>query len=295
MVSARVASFELLASALLFGLSAWLAKRATQSLSGSEVAFWRFVIGLVFVFGQSWLRRVPLAFHRYDILFLRGLFGAGAGLLYFLALAEIPVGTATLLNCTSPVFAALAAVVFLRERMPWARTAALAVAGLGVVLVVVGQGATLGGPYAWQLAALASGLMAGGAVVTIRAARRYNGAWEIFFFFNLMGLVATTPFALRSWVWPDGGTWLLLLVMGAVMTLAQVLMNHALGAAPASYAAAVIPLTPVTSFALGMTFDGEMITTLSLCGGALTLLGVTWVARQNAGVAAAPPQASGTS
>ena len=67
-VKSRLAPLELFSSALLFGLSAWLAKRATRELSGSEVAFWRFVIGLVFVFGQLWVRQVPLRFQRYDIL-----------------------------------------------------------------------------------------------------------------------------------------------------------------------------------------------------------------------------------
>ena len=158
----------------------------------------------------------------------------------------------------------------------------MGVAGLGVVLVVTGQGATLGGEYGWQAAALASGVMAGGAVVTIRAARRYNGPWEIFFFFNFMGLLATAPFAFNAWVWPDGNTWALLLVMGTVLTVAQILMNHALGLADASYAAALIPLTPVTSFTLGFAFDGEAVTVLSVAGGVLTLLGVTCVALQDA-------------
>lgn len=273
---------ELFAAAILFGCAAFVAKRATRTIDGAQVAFLRFGIGLAFVLLQSWVRRVPLRPVRWGLLVLRGFFGGVAVLLYFLSLNELPVGTATLLNCTSPAFTAMFAVIFLRERFPWRRGLALAVAGGGIALVVYGQGAALGGAYGWQAVALLSGVCAGAAVTAIRAARRSDGAWEIFAFFCLVGLACTAPMAGTRWVDPSGDDWVLLLGVGLLSVAGQYLLTDALGVVDAATAVTISQLTVVTSMLLGHFVDGEPFTALSLVGGGLTLGGVIWIARIDA-------------
>jgi drug/metabolite transporter (DMT)-like permease len=273
------AILELVIGAFVFGVTAFAAKRATRAVPGEVVAFWRFAIGLAFVFLQSWIRRAPLRPKRWDLLAARGFFGGLAGLFYFLALAEIPVGTATLLNCTSPAFAAVFAWVFLREALAKRRILALCVAMAGVALVVVGEGRILGGEYGWQLVALASGVAAGAAVTTIRAARRTDGPWELFGAFNALGLLMTAPFALRAWVWPNAEGWIWVAAMSVLAVLGQILLTHALGFVEAAPAAVISQLTILTSYALGATLDDQQVTLLAMLGGALAIVGVVWIAR----------------
>src|SRR5262249_4218496 len=91
-------------AALLFGVMAILAKAAAARLPGPEVAFVRFVIGLLACVVAA--TRLRLRANNWRGLFWRGAFGGAAVLCYFLAIAHLPVGMATLLNYTAPVFTA---------------------------------------------------------------------------------------------------------------------------------------------------------------------------------------------
>ena len=269
---------ELVVSSLLFGVMAYLAKRATRRLDGAQVALVRFAVGGAMVLAQAAARRAPLRPVRWDFLFLRGFFGGVAVLLYFLSIAALPVGTATLLNYTAPVFSAVFAGVFLRERLPGLLFAAFGVAAVGVALVVSGQGKALGGGYGWQAVALASAVCSGAAVTSIRAARRTDGPWEVFAFFCLLGVVATAPLALARWRAPTGDEWLLLVAVGLVAVVAQVLMTHALGGVEAATSGIIAQITVIMSLLLGHFLDGEPLGRLAAGGAALTLVGVSWAA-----------------
>lgn len=271
--------WQLVASALLFGVSSFVAKRATHYVDGAEVAVVRFAVGLTFVFCYAWARREPLRPRRWDILFLRGVLGGLANAAYFLSLNELPVGTTTLLNCTSPAFAAVFAALALRERLPLRRAMALGLAGGGVVLVLQGQGKVLGGAYGWQALALVSGALAGAAVTAVRAARRTDTALVVFAFFCGGGLVCTGPWAFARWVWPGSTAWLLMLIVALAALIAQMLLTQALGYVEAATAVTLSQLTVVTTLALGLLVDHDPFTVRSAFGAVLTLAGVLWVTR----------------
>lgn len=163
---------------------------------------------------------------------------------------------------------------FVRKDLPRLRVIAMIVAGAGVTLVVVGQGRALGGAYGWQLVGLLSALCSGVAVTAIRAARRTDGAWEVFTAVGLLGMLCTGPFAFAGWRAPSTGMWILLVAVGLVAATAQLLMTHALGAVDAASAGIIGQLTVVTALALGHTFDGEPFTALSMLGALLTIAGV---------------------
>lgn len=265
----------MVASAVGFGLMATAAKAASsKGLPGAEVAFFRFLVGLIVIFVQARVRAVPLRPVRWDVLFWRGLFGGVAVLLFFLAIAALPVGTATLLNYTAPVFSTLFAFLFLGER-PAARVAlAFAMAAVGVVLVVLGQSAALGGDRIWIGLGLVSALMSGAAVTAIRAARRTDGTWEILAAFCLLGLVCTTPLTILRWRTPDAEGWALLLLVGLLSVLAQLLMTHAFAVVEAAQSGVIQQLAVVTTFTGGAILYGDRLPPIALAGAALTITGV---------------------
>lgn len=274
MISRARGIAELALAALTFGLMAFLAKQTTRSLDGAQAAFVRFDIGLLLVMAHFAARRTRPVIVRRDLLFLRGSFGGFAVLLYFVTISHLPVGTATLLNYTAPIFSATFAAIFLGESLPRARVLAMMVATTGVVLVVMGQGRALGGAYLWQALGLLSAVCSGVAVTSIRAARRTDGAWEVFGAFCLFGMVCTAPFAIAAWRTPTPALWLLLAGVGVVAAVGQVLMTHALAAVDAATAGIISQLTVVTAMTLGVAFDGETFMPLSLVGASLTLVGV---------------------
>lgn len=268
-------------AAVGFGLASFFGKLATHAIDATQVGLIRYAVGLLFVIAVLLAGRMrrPVAWR---LLLLRGLLGGLAGLLYYLSLNHLPVGTTAFLNCTSPVFAAGFAAVFLREVLTGQRLIAFGMSCVGVGAVVFGQGARLGGPLEWQAVALLSGVVAGGAVVTVRAARRTDGIWEIFAFFAVFGVTFTGPFALSHWRWPDDQAtraafaWA---VGGGVISLyAQLALTLSLGKVEAPVGAGISELNFVTALSFGALFMGEKFSRVSLLGAALTFIGVVWLA-----------------
>jgi drug/metabolite transporter (DMT)-like permease len=249
------------ASAVFFALMAFAVKIVSAHLSGSQVAFVRFVIML-------------------DLLVYRGVFGGSAVLLYFVAIEHIPVGIATLFNYSSPIFSVPFAALFLGERVDRRLLLPLAVALTGLYFVAAGD---LGaGPLldlgVWGIAGVGSSVLTGAALTAIRAARRSEGSWSIYGSFSLCGLLASAPFAMATFRRPTPVEWLLLLFIGIISVVAQLLMTWSYRWVTNLQAGVISQLTVVTSMLLGVIFLGDRLTPLQLLGSVLTLGGVVGVA-----------------
>jgi drug/metabolite transporter (DMT)-like permease len=277
----------LAAAALAFAAMALATKLAAARLPGPEIAFVRFLIGLAACALAA--TRVRMRARNKLGLFMRGAYGGSAVLFYFLAIAHLPVGVATLLNYTAPVFTAIYAAAFLGETITRPTRGALALTTVGVVMVMLGTappgGITLG---PWQLVGLLSAMLSGAAVATIREVRQTDGSWEIFAAFCLAGAAISMGPALASWVAPRPAEWLLLAVVGLTSVIGQLLMTHALRYVRAAVGGIIAQLTPVTSLALGWVMFGDRIGGLALAGAVLTLVGVSVGAYLAAGRVADP-------
>jgi drug/metabolite transporter (DMT)-like permease len=262
-------------SSLAFSVMAVIAKAAAARLPGPEVAFVRFVFGIAACAAIS-LRR-PMRPRNKTGLFLRGVFGGGAVLCYFLAIEHLPVGIATLLNYTAPVFTAIWAALFLGEALDAPSVGALLLATAGVVLVSLGTSGSSAAPVTeWILVGALSAVLSGAAVAAIREVRKTDGAWETFAAFCLAGAVITGVPGIRGWVPPSPREWWLLAAVGASAVVAQMGLTWAMRYVRAAPAGIVQQLTPVGALALGWMVYGDRISALSAAGAALALTGVSW-------------------
>jgi drug/metabolite transporter (DMT)-like permease len=274
-------------AALLFGVMAILAKGAAARIPGPEIAFFRFVTGLV-ACGVA-ATRIRMRAHNWRGLALRGLFGGSAVLCYFLAIQHLAVGMATLLNYTAPVFTALWAWMFLGERIRLGTLGALVVTTVGVAVVIVADappGRVALGP--WQLVGIGSAMLSGAAVATIRQVRKTDGSWEIFAAFCIAGAAICAGPALQGWVSPRPLEWKVLILVGVLSVVGQLLMTHALRYVRAAVGGIIAQLTPVTSMLLGWMMFRDRIVGLALAGAALTLAGVSVGAYLASGAEADP-------
>ena len=273
------------ASAVLFGVMALAAKMAAARLPGTEIAFMRFAVMLVPLVAVPRLARRALDFERADLLIYRGVFGGTAVLLYFLAIAHIPVGIATLLNYTSPIYSIAFAALFLGERVDRRLLLPLAAALVGMVLAAGGGHTT--GPLLqlgrWELVGIASSVLSGAAFASIRAARRTEGSWSIYGSFSICGLLATAPFVLWSFERPTPREWFLLVAVGVCSLLAQLLMTWAFRWVTNLQAGVISQLTVVLSILLGVVVLGDRLTLVQGAGSVLTLAGVVGVVWLQAG------------
>ncbi len=242
-------------------------------MSGGQATLVRFAVGLAIVLALFRARPGTFRPVRYGLLASRGLLGGVAALLYFLALARIPAGEATLLNNTFPIWALLISFFFLHERPTLHLALALSVASAGVFLVLGGGQITfrLG---AGELFAAASAVFGGAAVTSIRALRTTDNAPTIFFAFSLGGLLVSAPYGLRAWP-AAPGAWAAALGVGVAAFGAQLLMTEAYGALEIAEAALWQQLTPVASYLWALTL-GEPIGPTTALGVLLGAAGIAY-------------------
>ena len=264
----------LVAAALVFAAMALATKLAAARLPGPQIAFVRFLIGLGACAAAR--TRVRMRANNKVGLVMRGAYGGAAVLFYFIGIAHLPVGIATLLNYTAPVFTAIYAALFLGESITRATLGALGLTSVGVVMVMQGTapaGSLAFGP--WQLVGVLSAMLSGAAVATIREVRKTDGSWEIFTAFCVAGAAISAGPALHGWVSPTPREWGILVVVGLTSVVGQLLMTHSLRYVRAAVGGVIIQLTPVTSLALGWFILGDRIGGLAIAGAALTLAGVS--------------------
>ncbi len=273
----RRARRHLFLAAVFFGLLAVLARLASRGAGGfsaGQLGVVRFAVGLAAVLGYFRVR--PGTFQANDKLLLagRGLLGGLAVLLYFLALARLPAGEATLLNNTFPVFSTLLAIALLGERATLQLLLALLLTVVGAVMVMGGGGLrpSLG---IGELAGIGSAIFGGAAVVCIRVLRPNHNTPTVFFAFCLGGLIVLLPFSRSSWP-DDPWRWASALGAGLVAIAAQVLMTHTLGYLKVTEAAIWQQLTPVMSYLFALALLDERMTAGAAAGVLLVLVGVAW-------------------
>jgi drug/metabolite transporter (DMT)-like permease len=264
----------LFAAGVLFGLSAVLARLAsTSGMDGGQVTFVRFAVGILAVAALFLLRPGTFRPVRGRLLVARGLFGGFAALLYFLAIARIPAGEATLINNTFPIWGVLVSFVVLDERPTFHLAVGLVVASVGVWLVL-GGGSTAVSLGWGQALSLASAVAGGMAVTSIRALRATDNAPTIFFAFAVGGLAVSAPYAFGAW--PSApGPWAAAAGVGLVAFLAQLCMTEAYGALSVPEAALWQQLTPIASYAWGLAI-GERLAGAAALGVALGVAGVVY-------------------
>ena len=277
------AALQLVVSSTLFALMAFGTKVVSARIPGAQAVAVRFATGVA-VTGVGWmLGRIVLRPQRWTWLVTRGLFGGTAALLYFMSIERVPVGVATLLNQTQPIYTMMFGWLLLRERPTRAAVLALPLTLSGVVLIVgvrmnqmrLGGGEALG---------ILSAVLSGVAVTAIRAARRDardgrpgDTTWSVFFSFTLFGLVVTAPLVLPPlghWVAPTPREWAWLLGLGLAGVSAQIVMTHALRHIGGATAGIIAQLVVLLTIGGGVAFLGDRITLAFLAGGALTLAGV---------------------
>jgi len=261
------------ASATFFGLMAFSAKLASARLSGPQVAMIRFAVGLVPVLAIPRYRRAAMHFERLDLLFLRGFFGGVAVLFYFLAIAHINVGVATLLNYTAPIFSGLFSMFFIGERHSARVLIPMPVAFFGIILVVRAQ-PSFG---KWELFGLLSAVSSGAAVTAMRRARRSENSWSVYTSFCLLGLFTCAPFGIATWRNPTSSEWMPLALTSLFAIGAQLLLTFSLRWVDAMTVGVISQIAVPISMVLGATVLHEMITPMAVAGALLTIAGVVGV------------------
>jgi drug/metabolite transporter (DMT)-like permease len=101
-------------SALAFTLMNLIVKYLSN-VSAFQIVFFRSASSLFFTIGFLLKHKIPLLGNNKKLLILRGLTGVISMTFFFMSIKYLPIGTAVTLRYISPIFAAIFAVIVLRE------------------------------------------------------------------------------------------------------------------------------------------------------------------------------------
>ena len=279
-MTVRRPGLAMLASALSFSLMGVCVKQVGDRIPAAEVVLVRALMNVLF----SWLllRRAGVSpwGQRRGLLIVRGAIGSVALLCVYIALNELPLASATVLQYTYPTFTALLAWLMLGE--PIGRRVLLAVllGWSGVLLVArpaellgpalgLARGASLAGPAV--LIAVAGAFCTALAYVSVRSLARSEHPLVIVFYFPLVALPLSLPLVLLNPVLPTPLELLWLLGVGVFTQLGQVFLTSSLVALPAARATAISYVQVAFAGLWGWLLFGEALDGWTVAGAALVL------------------------
>ncbi len=174
-----------------------LVRHAGTELDPFVLVFYRNLFGFLVIIPM--LMRTGwsgLHTNHYQLLFLRGFLGIIGMSAWYYSLVYVPITEATALSFTGVVFTALAAIIFLKERVHLRR---------------------------WL--AILGGLV--GALVVLQPSTGQFDPLLLLVLFSSAFWALSFPFALYFWQWPVGEQWLWLVLIGVVGVLGNLCLVRA--------------------------------------------------------------------
>lgn len=219
---------------------------------------------------------------------LRTVFLVLAMSLYYLAVARIPLATATSAYLAAPIMAVLLAVVMLGERPTPAKLVGLALGVAGALVIVRPAGAI----EPAILLAFAAGLTFAFYLVATRRMAQAEDPLKTLAFQCVAGTVLLTPQALANWSVPARADIVLFLGLGLVSAFCHFLSIAAFRRAEASVLAPLVYVELIGAALIGYFVFGEIPRAATLIGAALIVAaGLVLIRRERARVAEPPDTA----
>lgn len=223
----NLGSLWMLVAALGFAIMGALVKLGAHKFSSIELVFYRSLFGLVFISIFIVQNKLPLATPVMRKQMSRAAVGFTALILFFYAIAHLPLATAITLNYTSPLFLAVLTPILLKEKPKKTLLIALVIGFAGVTLLLkptINQSQWLAGSLG-----LLSGIGAALAYIHVKQLGQANEPdWRTVFYFTLVSSVCAGVWMLfdhfHALTWSDLP---LLLGLGVSATIAQLALTRA--------------------------------------------------------------------
>ncbi len=282
----------MLLSALISAFNGAITKILSDDMSALEIVFFRNIIGIGLILYALKLRPPSLQGGKIHLLFMRGLFGFIAMILFFYTITVIPLGEAITLNKTSPLFVSILAFYLLGEHLSKRTILALLVGLGGIILITKPFGMSISYEY---LLGILGGFFAALAYATIKKIKEiYDSRIIVLSFVGIGTLIPAILFSISPYLnapssleflFPEfilpltPKLWLLIGFMAIISTLSQWLLTKAYSASKASIIGVIsytnIPFAIGFGFLLGDKFPDFW----TFCGIGLIVLGGVLVSK----------------
>jgi drug/metabolite transporter (DMT)-like permease len=265
----------MLSSGLAFVAVTGIVRYLGTDLPAAQSAFIRFAWGVVFLLpmlGALWRAGLPSVV-RVPVLW-RGAVHTLAVILWFYAMARIPVAEVTAIGYLNPVIVTLGAAVLFGEKLATRRLVAIGLAIVGALIVLrPGLREITPGHYA-QLGAAVS--FAGSYLLAKRLSGLIPPA-QVVALLSLTVTLGLLPFALLVWVPVTMAQLAWLALVAAFATYAHYAMTRAFTEAPIAVTQPVTFMQLVWATMLGTLVFGEAVDPFVIAGGGLIIGAVSYI------------------
>ena len=273
------AVFCMLISALGFTFMSVTVKYVT-GIPLFEKVFFRNLISLGVAFFMLKKSSTPMFGRRENQLALlaRSSFGLAGVVLNFYAIANLTLADSSMLGKLSPIFVTIMACIFLKEKIDSKQILSIIITFLGALLVIKPEFSLEMLP---SLAGIMSAAASGVAYTLLRYLKDKESPDTIIFYFSLISVIFTAPFALAEYVQPTFIQLGLLLATGVFASVGQFGITYAYKYAKATEVSIYNYSAIVFGIILGFSFFGEIPDTLSLLGGAIIIAVAFYIFKHN--------------
>ncbi|WP_045372180.1 DMT family transporter [Vibrio campbellii] len=210
------------------------------------------------------------------LLFARGAVGTMALMCVYYSVTTLPLAEATIFQYIHPVFTALLAVFFLKERIQSSTFICIALCLLGVYVMVrpeTGPDAEHALPMFSVMIAILGAFGSSIAYVIVRKLSQTEDSSVIIFYFPLVALPASILLIGDQFVMPDLYLTMMLVLVGVFTQIGQLGLTKAMQTQEAGKASAYSYVQIIFSVVLGIVFFGELPSAWTYLGGALIVTG----------------------
>ncbi|MCF6331182.1 MAG: DMT family transporter [Sulfurimonas sp.] len=276
----------MLLSALISAFNGAIAKILSDDMSALEIVFFRNIIGVIIILYALKISPPKLSGGKIYMLFMRGLLGFIAMILFFYTITIIPLGEAITLNKTSPLFVSILAFYLLNEHLSKRAILALLIGFFGIILITKPFGVVVS--YEHFLGVL-GGFFAAAAYATIKKLKDIYDSRIIVLSFVGIGtllpalLFLITPyidppealsFLFQEFVFPSAiNIWMLIGFMAVISTLSQWLLTKAYSSSKASIIGVISYTNIPFAIGFGYMLGDKFPDFLTFCGIGLIILG----------------------
>lgn len=287
--------FWMVMTGVMFVAVTAIVKHLGDSVPAAQSAFLRYVLGLVFLIPMIRpIVQAHLTARQVKLFVWRGVTHTLAVILWFFAMARIPLADVTAMNYLSPIYVTLGAAFLMGERLPPRRLAAVVIALIGALIILrpglreVSMG---------HLAMLGTAIFF---AVGYLLAKQLSGEVSAAVVVGMLSITVTiglAPFAWAVWVPVNGIQLAWLFAVACFATLGHLFMTYAFAAAPLTVTQPVTFLQLVWAVALGALVFGEAVDGFVVLGGMIIMASVSFItwreARARTETTPAVPQTKG--
>ena len=270
----------MVAGGLLFVAVTVLVRSLGSDMPAVEAAFIRYLVGVGLLLPAIWRMRGRLLGNASLGLYVcRGAIHGVAVMLWFFAMARIPLAEVTAIGFSTPVFTALGAILIFREQVKARRVIAIAAGFIGTLIILRPGFHSI---EAGSLAQLVAALFFAASFLLAKRMTQSESSGDILVMLSIFCTLALMPGAIYYWREPTLSEigWLALVAVFA--TAGHYAITRAIAAAPLTVTQPLSFLQLIWAIALGYWLFDEVPDTWVIAGGLVIVAAVSYLAHREA-------------